>query len=71
MTGTVIFSIVFSVAIFMVLPYLLASLLHKWEHRNNDTIAGLSADLFFLGYLLLISRMEDIQRTIYVSWSRT
>lgn len=29
MTGTVIFSVILSVGLFMVLPYLIASLLHK------------------------------------------
>ena len=64
MTGTVIFSIIFSVALFMVLPYLLASLLHKiGATETMITIAEAAVRIcLFLGYLLLISKMEDIQR---------
>lgn len=64
MTGTVIFSVIFSVALFMVLPYLLASLLHKiGATETMITIAEAAVRIcLFLGYLLLISKMEDIQR---------
>lgn len=64
MTGTVIFSIVLSVGLFMVLPYLLASLLHKVG--ATETIVTLAEAavriVLFLAYMLLISKMEDIQR---------
>lgn len=64
MTGTVIFSIIFSVALFMVLPYLIASLLQKvGATETMITIAEAAVRIcLFLGYLLLISKMEDIQR---------
>lgn len=64
MTGTVIFSVVFSVALFMVLPYLIASLLNKvGATETMITIAEAAVRIcLFLGYLLLISKMEDIQR---------
>lgn len=64
MYGTVTFSIVFSVVLFIMLPYFLAGFL-----RNVTQSEGLVAVaeacvrmLLFLGYLLLISRMKDIQR---------
>lgn len=64
MTGTVIFSVVLSIGLFMVLPYLIASLLHKvGASETGVTLAeALVRILLFLGYLLLISKMEDIQR---------
>lgn len=64
MTVTVTLSIIFSVGLFMVLPYLLASLLHKvGAGETLVTIAeALVRILLFLLYMLLISKMEDIQR---------
>ncbi len=55
---------VFSVALFMVLPYLLASLLHRVGAAETVvTIAEAAVRiLLFLLYMLLISKMEDIQR---------
>ena len=65
MTGTVIVSIVFAVAIFMVLPYLLSGLLKRWipSYGVPTVIEGLMRIGIFILYILLISRMEDIQRT--------
>lgn len=62
---TVAISIVISVAAFMLLPYVLASLLRKaGASEILVTIAEAFVKLFlFMGYMLLISRMEDIQRT--------
>ena len=61
---TVAFSIVMAVAIFMVLPYFAAALLRKVI--VSDTILALIEGairlLLFIGYILLISRMKDIQR---------
>ena len=64
MTLTVCFSVVFSVALFMVLPYLLASLLHRVGATETlVTIAeAVVRILLFLLYMFLISKMEDIQR---------
>lgn len=64
MTLTVCFSVVFSVALFMVLPYLLASLLHRVGATETlVTIAEAAVRiLLFLLYVFLISKMEDIQR---------
>ena len=65
MTGTVIVSIVFAVAIFMVLPFLLSGLLKRWipSYGVRTVIEGLVRIGIFILYILLISRMEDIQRT--------
>ena len=64
MTVTVMFSIALSVGLIMVLPYLLASLLHKVGiSESGVTIAEACVRMtLFLLYMLLISRMEDIQR---------
>ena len=65
MTGTLIFSIVIAVAVFMMLPYFLTNLLRqviasKWIISLLESIVRV---VIFLGYLLLVSRMKDIQRT--------
>lgn len=64
MYGTVAFSLVLSVALFILLPYFIASMLRK-VHGSEGLIAVAEACvrmLLFLGYILLISRMKDIQR---------
>lgn len=64
MTGTVILSVVLSVGLFIVLPYLLASLLRNIGVSETGVIlaeAGVRIVLF-LAYMLLISKMQDIQR---------
>ena len=62
---TVAISIVVSVAAFMLLPYALASLLRKvGASEFGVTVAEAFVKLaLFMGYMLLISRMKDIQRT--------
>ena len=62
---TVAISIVVSVAAFMLLPYALASLLRKvGASEFGVTVAEAFVKLaLFLGYMFLISRMKDIQRT--------
>ena len=62
---TVAISIVVSVAAFMLLPYALASLLRKvGASEVGVTVAEAFVKLaLFLGYMFLISRMKDIQRT--------
>ena len=64
MTVTVILSVVISVGLFMILPYFIASLLHKVN--ASDTVVAI-AEAFvriglFLLYLVAISKMKDIQR---------
>lgn len=61
---TVAFSIVMAVGIFMVLPYFISSLFRRVTD-SATLIAlgeGLVRILIFVGYILLISRMKDIQR---------
>ncbi len=65
MTVTMIFSLVIALALFMVLPYWLSSLIGKnIKSRYVLTlIEGVIRMAIFLGYIILISRMKDIQRT--------
>lgn len=64
MSATVVFSIVLAVAIFMVLPYFLTNLLSKTVTSSGirAIIEGLVRIVIFVGYVLLISRMQDIKR---------
>ena len=65
MGGAVAFSIVAAVVIFMVLPYILSSLLKPLipSYQTRTVIEGFVRITIFILYVLLISRMEDIQRT--------
>lgn len=61
---TVAFSIVMAVGIFMLLPYFLTNLLKNYIPSNTvlALLEGLVRIGVFVLYVLLISRMEDIQR---------
>ena len=64
MGGTVALSIVLAVAIFMILPYYL-SVLCSWFIANDMIVAVIEGVLrlaIFIGYILLISKMKEIQR---------
>lgn len=65
MIVTVIFSIGFSVLLFMMLPYFISDLLRKVVTSEILilTMEGLVKMLIFFGYLIVISKMKDIQRT--------
>ena len=65
MGGAVAFSVVAAVAVFMVLPYMLSSLLKPLipSYQVRTVIEGFVRIAIFILYVLLISRMEDIQRT--------
>lgn len=65
MAGVTVFSIVAAVAIFMVLPYFLSSLLKPLvsSYAWRTVVEGFVRVGIFILYVLLISRMEDIQRT--------
>lgn len=65
MAGTVAFSIIIAVAIFMVLPYFLSSALKPAvrSYTVRTVIEGFVRIGIFIVYILLVSRMEDIQRT--------
>ncbi len=65
MGGTAAFSIVFAVAVFMILPYYLSQLFQRFVTENANLVAifeGVLRLVIFVGYIGLISRMEDIQR---------
>ena len=64
MTGTVIFSVCFSVGLFFLLPYLLASLLRRFgvSEIGVSVAEALLRVFIFMTYMFLISRMKDIQR---------
>ena len=59
------FSVVLAVAIFMVLPYFLSALMKPLvsSYHVRTIIEGFIRIAIFVIYILLISRMEDIQRT--------
>lgn len=65
MGGTVFLSIVIAVAVFMVLPYFLSSFLKPLipSYHIRTVIEGFIRIGIFVLYVLLISRMKDIQRT--------
>ena len=63
--GTVALSVVIAVGLFMILPAWIAGLLEKVidNHVLIGLIEGLLRLSIFLGYVGLISKMEDIRRT--------
>ena len=65
MAGTVLFSVVAAVVIFMVLPYFLSSLMKPVipSYHIRTVVEGFVRIGIFIIYILLISRMKDIQRT--------
>ena len=65
LTFTLIFSLAFSVALFMMLPYFLSRALRMVTSSESliSVCEALLRMAIFFGYLLLISRMKDIQRT--------
>lgn len=65
MAGTLFFSIVIAVAVFMMLPYFLTEQLRRLVDSDwlLSVLESLVRVLIFLAYLLVVSRMKDIQRT--------
>lgn len=65
MFGTVAFSLVLAIGLFMLLPAFIASLLDEVipNHFILALIEGIIRIIIFLGYVILISQMEDIKRT--------
>lgn len=61
---TVIVSLVLSIGIFMLLPYLLTAFLENYieNHTIILVLEGFLRIAIFLSYIVLISRMKDIQR---------
>ena len=64
MGGTVALSVVLAVAIFMILPYYLSVLCSRFIENDMvvAVIEGILRLAIFIGYILLISRMKEIQR---------
>ena len=64
MGGTVALSIVLALGIFILLPYFAASLFRRLTDSALviSVLEGVLRLVIFLGYIALISRMEDIQR---------
>lgn len=65
MNLTMVISVILAVAIFMVLPYFLSNLLKKaiTSRMLLTVLEGVIRLLIFFTYIMLISKMEDIQRT--------
>ena len=65
MNATVEISVVIAVAVFMVLPYFLSSLLKPLmpSYHLRTLVEGFVRIGIFILYIALISRMDDIQRT--------
>ena len=65
MGATLVFSMVMAIAIFMVLPYFLSSLLEQYisSYGVRTVIEGFVRIGIFILYVLLILRLSDIQRT--------
>ena len=65
MNATVVISVVIAVAVFMVLPYFLSSLLKPLmpSYHLRTLLEGFVRIGIFILYIALISRMDDIQRT--------
>lgn len=65
MTFVMIFSVLMAIAIFMVLPLLIANVLRGFIHSEAimAILEGCIRIAIFVAYIKLISRMEDIRRT--------
>lgn len=65
MTATMIVSFVLAIGIFMILPYFLVGLIEQWIPNSFITVIleGVVRIGIFVGYILLVSQMNDIKRT--------
>ncbi len=65
LAGTLVFSILIAVAVFMMLPYFLTEQLRRIVEADwlLSLLESLVRVFIFLAYLLVVSRMKDIQRT--------
>ncbi len=65
MTGTMIFSVIMAVVIFMLFPLLVANIFRMFI--TSDTVMAIIEGVvrigIFIGYIKLISRMDEINRT--------
>ena len=65
MTGTVLFSLIISVALFVLLPYFVSSLITRFTDSTVvlAVVEGVIKVGIFIGYMAAISLMPDIKRT--------
>ena len=65
MAGVMAVSVFLAIAVFMVLPLLIAGVFRNFIHSDTAmaVIEGLIRICIFIGYIKLISRMDDIKRT--------
>lgn len=65
MIATIVISLVISISLFMIAPYLIASLFESVIDSMlvMSLLEGLIKILIFLGYIVLISNIKDIKRT--------
>lgn len=65
MTVVMIFSVIMAIAIFMILPLLIAGVFKNFIQSETVMafLEGVIRILIFIAYIKLISRMEDIRRT--------
>ena len=64
-TLAVVMGILFSVALFILLPSLLGEFIERWVTNNElvrNLLEGVLRIVIFLAYMFLISRMEDMKR---------
>ena len=57
-----VFSLAISIGLFMILPYIASEALGKLIRNEYVIMEGIIRIAIFLGYIVLISRMEDIKR---------
>ena len=64
MTLTVMLSLVLSIGLFMVLPFFISDIFRRTTDSSLilGIIEGLVRVMIFIAYIVLISRMKDIQR---------
>ncbi len=64
MGGTLVFSVIFAVAIFMVLPYYISLFFQRFtqSHMLIALLEGVIRLAIFIGYVAAISLMDDIRR---------
>ena len=64
-TISLLLGIAFSVALFIVLPSLIGSVINRWVTSSElvrNLLEGLVRIAIFLGYMFLVSRMKDMKR---------
>ena len=64
MTGTLVVSVVMALVIFMLIPYLFSRFVGRFVESQSiqALVEGIFRIVIFIGYVLLISLMEDIKR---------